>query len=551
MKYRLILLSVMIFAITLAAFATGSAEVDSDGASEVRLTAPGEFPIVEGDPVTLSVFMTRELPVTDYSYEGNAFTKWYTDLTNVELDLEIVDTDAVQKMNVMLAAQSDLPDVFLLSQGDIGADLQTAYGNQGVFLRLNEYIDELGFGINRIIENTPDALSRMSMADGSIYALPRVNECYHCTYAQRAWINQRWLDNLGLEMPETLEEFYDVLVAFKTLDPNGNGLADEIPMTASPRAYYSSIWGFITEAFIYHDSPGSLMINDVNGEFIPVFTQPEFRDALRFVARLYREEMFDDTVFTQDRTQLRQLVMDRPHSVGVLMMGGVNDAADPSDRETFEIYQPLPPLAGPDGVKRAMQWARNFGPKAAITSAAEHPEVAFRWLDGFYLEDVSFRSFYGVPGVDWRDPVAGEVGFDGEPAYFSVINQWGIDTANSWHSPAIFFWPERYRTGEGGEPGAFNPQKDMYVATKEYYEPHGDPEGVGLPREISYTPEELETLAQVQSAIRDYVGQSIAEFILGRMDIETDWQAYLQQLDALRLGDYVDVVEQAVKRQYY
>ncbi len=78
--------------------------------------------------------------------------------------------------------------------------------------------------------------------DGNIYALPQVNECYHCMYQQRMWIYKPWLDKLGLKMPTTTDEFYEVLKAFKTKDPNGNGKADEIPLSGSIQASSSHLF---------------------------------------------------------------------------------------------------------------------------------------------------------------------------------------------------------------------------------------------------------------------------------------------------------------------
>ena len=55
--------------------------------------------------------------------------------------------------------------------------------------------------------------------DGNIYTLPAFGECYHCSVAQKLWINQTWLDTLGLEMPSTTDEFEAVMLAFKNDDP--------------------------------------------------------------------------------------------------------------------------------------------------------------------------------------------------------------------------------------------------------------------------------------------------------------------------------------------
>ena len=63
-----------------------------------------------------------------------------------------------------------------------------------------------------------------------------LEDCYHCSMSQKLWIYQPWLDALGLEMPTTTDEFEQVLLAFKEQDPNGNGQADEIPLSTTMSA---------------------------------------------------------------------------------------------------------------------------------------------------------------------------------------------------------------------------------------------------------------------------------------------------------------------------
>ena len=86
--------------------------------------------------------------------------------------------------------------------------------------------------------------------DGHIYALPQWADCYHCTYPDKLWINSTWLKKLNLQMPKTTEELRTVLRAFKTQDPNGNGKADEIPMTTD--AQDSSLIAYLMNAFAYN-----------------------------------------------------------------------------------------------------------------------------------------------------------------------------------------------------------------------------------------------------------------------------------------------------------
>ncbi len=80
---------------------------------------------------------------------------------------------------------------------------------------------------------TPQVKSLITLLDGKIYGLPHINDCYHCSMSQKMWVYKPWLDKLGLKVPETTDEFEAMLKAFKEKDPNGNGKADEIPLSGT------------------------------------------------------------------------------------------------------------------------------------------------------------------------------------------------------------------------------------------------------------------------------------------------------------------------------
>ena len=94
----------------------------------------------------------------------------------------------------------------------------------------------------------------ITATDGHIYAFPWIEELgagkenIH-SIDTFPWINVEWLNNLGLDMPTNAEELKEVLLAFKNDDPNGNGQADEIPLSfiinhggEDLRIFVQSIW---------------------------------------------------------------------------------------------------------------------------------------------------------------------------------------------------------------------------------------------------------------------------------------------------------------------
>src|SRR5690606_41934995 len=89
--------------------------------------------------------------------------------------------------------------------------------------------------------------------DGSVWGLPQWNDCFHCTFPSKMWLNTAWLDRLGLDTPTTPDEFRDVLKAFKEQDPNGNGAADEVPLTGATGGH--SVLPFLDNPFVHVPTP--------------------------------------------------------------------------------------------------------------------------------------------------------------------------------------------------------------------------------------------------------------------------------------------------------
>ena len=83
-------------------------------------------------------------------------------------------------------------------------------------------------------------------ADGHIYTIPFINTSATGKMGFKQWINTKWLETLGMEIPTTVEEFKEVLIAFRDEDPNGNGEKDEIPLgIREPSSVYAlgGAWG--------------------------------------------------------------------------------------------------------------------------------------------------------------------------------------------------------------------------------------------------------------------------------------------------------------------
>ena len=210
----------------------------------------------------------------------------------------ILNSDWADKKAVLLAG-GDLPDAFMGSICFSESDILT---NTGSFIALDDYIDEYMPNFKAIIESDPTMKALATSADGHIYGLPSKKPC-RPTVANQMFINKQWLDNLGLEVPTTYEEFENVLTAFKEQDADGDGdPTNEIPYDFCEAFFASKIeflaWMFgqpVTESVFYN-------ITD-EGEVVGAVDTDAYRAFLEYAHQLVEEELVSIDGFTQTYDQ--------------------------------------------------------------------------------------------------------------------------------------------------------------------------------------------------------------------------------------------------------
>ena len=267
-------------------------------------------------PVTLTIGIPKSSMVSDYY--NNYYTQWLEEKTGYKLEFQFFATGAQDyktQLSTMIAGNRTLPDILL--GFDLGTDLYERYGRDGVFVDLAPYFnDEEASAIWWERFRLTDEYSqennwrRMQAADGSgaIYAFPELQDSMIDIMDYQVWINQAWLDKLGLEMPTNADELYDVLVAFKTKDPNGNGLPDEIPLTGTSGALSGQTMSWLINMFIYWDRNIHFNV-DESGKLYSPYREDEYREALKYVRKLIKEGLLASQVLTSSSAnEMKQLV---------------------------------------------------------------------------------------------------------------------------------------------------------------------------------------------------------------------------------------------------
>ena len=484
------------------------------------------------EPTTITVGIPQSTLITDYV--ENDFTKWVEEQTGLTIEFELFPTtDSQQKLEIMVNGGAKLPDTLISFSLSDAAVLN--YGQNGVFTDLKGYFDQ-GLAVNFAYamttipeELTPEQmLSQITSADGGIYAYPQYGSEIYNQYPNRWYIQQSWLDTVGMQVPTTTEELYDVLVAFRDKDPNGNGKADEIPMLGC-ETNQTTPERMIMNSFVYWNPSSYLNVTD--GQIWVPFDTDEWREGLRYMNRLVEENLLSAQTYTMDNAQYKTYT-DLPEGEDTIVgiwMGAPSQSFDNNvNYKRRNEYVGMAPMAGPEGVRYSPYNMPAPGYGAHVTSYCEAPELAFRFLDSFWDIETSIRGRYGVKGVNWNWAQEGQqslfqqVGTDIPASITQDVIVWGTTNSSIWATTSPLFIPSWIMDGVV----------------------------VDATGEKSALPMIARLVGELSTLIKTYVNESMTRFIVGDLDIDDDaaWETYKSELSSMQLSRWIELAQQCYDR---
>lgn len=471
------------------------------------------------------------------SQDWNDLMLWneYEKMTNIDIKWQTVATEVLgEKRNLELAA-GNYPE-FYFAAAFPKTDL-LLYGRQGIFLPLNDLIEEYAPNFKNILEEYPSIKDGMTMADGNIYGFPAIYDPeFEALRAGTPWIKQEWLDKLGLKEPETTDELYTVLKAFKEQDPNGNGIADEAAWGGG-----EGIKPFINflRGTYGLNKQGSMNINldfkEGTEEFRFVPSTDEYKELLTFLNKLYTEGLINQDVFTVD--SLEFMAEEGKGHFGML------SEIDPATLLKLDGYVGVPVLEGPTGERAYNAVSTGLGNLGmfVLTDKAKNPEAMIRWIDHFYGEEGNKMFFMGFEGVTYQE------NGDGTVSYLDEITD-NPDGLNLDQAVSEYLtWPggyypgivrQKYFQGAEGKPAS--------AANAEKAKPYRIKDEDIIPG-LNYTLEENDQVSAIVTDLQTYVDEMTAGFITGKQDF-AKWDEYKKTLDKMGLKTYLEVAQSAYDR---
>lgn len=468
------------------------------------------------------------------------FWQWMEDYTNVHIEWEVVPpTDFKTVLTAYMSSGQVDADIIRTSSFPHSND----GGVNGMFVDIAPYFDTHFPNLHRYIEenNLVTYRSALTNPDGTMYAI----SCKATPTENRIlpMYNTKWMKELGLSVPTTLEEFTAYLEAIQAAgDLNGNGEADEIPLTSVQlgwmRPGLHSAFGLET-----NDSAGYFYA-DEQGVVRSSWDSDNNRAFLAYMNDLYERKLLDNEITTNVETTIKQKVAsDRvgvvvaytsfATSYGALLPYGADTPYD----EHFTVGVPL--ASEYNNYDPYIVQTDSYTHYTSVNAKSENIDLALRWLDVLMCdENALLARCCGKEGEHYQLNENGEpeiiVPEDGSTwsiaelgcgqiamPHFQTPLQ--INFAKSALTP---WYMEQYETLR-------NEYKWIWTS---------------VPTVPSYTDYEAEIRDLYFADVQGLWWESEHKFVIGEMDIETDWDAYVKDLKAMGLDELCNMYQSVYNR---
>ncbi len=534
------------------------AESKAEGGEQAAAEAESyEFPLAETAELS---GLTNFPPGTESEPNNRTIFKRLEEKTNVHINWKTIQGDQWgDKISLEMANAATLPD-FVFNAGFNDTDL-LKYAKQGVILNLEEYIDNYMPNLSKVFEQAPEYRTMCTDQDGHIWALPWIEQLgYEKTAIQTvgdmSFINKDWLDFLQLEMPTTVDEFEQVLIAFRD---NADALKKEfnidgeiIPMSCimndGDQDPAILINGF-GEGYGDPDRGRHIAVTD-DKKVICTATTEGFKKGIAWLHKLYEEGLIDTEAFTQEWSTY--VAKGKSGRYGVCFSWDVANIASISmdDLIAGNGWVPLPALQA--DVKNITPQNGSFTSgfdrgRCVVTAAAKNPALVCAWLDQMYDPMQSPQNNWGTYDED-----------DDFDIFEMSTNDKGEPMLK--HAPLGDASPVEVREAESvnGPLAILDSYYNVYVTCpddaqyrlnwiKDIYTP--DMNGKYVYPNVFMSTDDTKTISNLQADITTRINTAKSDWVMNGFT-DADWDALQSDLKAYQLDQMLEIMQKYLDEYY-
>ncbi|WP_083205315.1 extracellular solute-binding protein [Bacillus sp. FJAT-27264] len=460
------------------------------------------------------------------------FQEWQR-RTGVKLDfIQPPANQAREAINVLLAS-GDLPDMLEYEWAGFPGGPEKAISD-GYILRLNEVMDKYAPHLKQYLREHPEIDKQIKTDSGSYYVFPFIQGDEQLLTYQGPIIRKDWLDELGLQVPVTIEDWHIVLKAFK----EKKGVKAPLSFLGVP----SPLFGIENGAFVGAFGIKKGFYLD-QGQVKYGAMEPGYKSFLALFREWYAEGLIDKNMSSVDTKTLDANMISGRSGASIWNAGAGIGMWQPAVKDKWPqakfVPAPYPVLhAGekPKFGQRANAYMGSGG--VAISSSSKNVEEAVRMLDYGYSPAGHLLFNFGMEGISYKME-------NGYPLYTDLImqNKDKLAPAQSlaMYTRASYFGPfvqdARYL-----EQYYFLPeQKDAVSIWSDT-----DAKHTMLPQ-ISKTEKESTEFSAIMADVTTLVDEMSLKIIFGIEPLE-NFDDYVAQIKALKIDQAIEIQTAALKR---
>lgn len=511
--------------------ATTAAATTSAAATAAETTAAAptwqeEHPTWLCEDKTTLTLLTYDAVNSNYPAPSNdlEFWQWLEDYTNVHIEWDIASYQGYDEViGTRLASGEALPDIVVVNS----ATKLNAAGQEGTFVDLSKYKDLMPNTQKFWNDLNKDYFSMVSNEDGSAYIFggSTDNQMGHFVIMY----NTDWMEELGAEVPTTLEDFEALLYKMKEHgDFNKNGEDDEVILSSVSVNGLDTILNNVFGMYAYNSTD---KWNVKDGTVISDYISDNEKALRTWESKLYKDGILDPEICTMSNDIMQEKVaQDR---VGVIIYystycrtyGKLTTTG--SQREDSYGYIPGEPLASEYNGNQAFYVYRDDPPTTptGVNSKCGNIELAVRWLDTYTYDPVVYNT--NRRGIEGRDWLIDENGDYIQPD--TKIDDKAAAGFTQHSLPQVTI----YQYYKNTDKMPWYTELQQKLMSPDYYTwKHW-----AVPRVSCYTAEETELKDEYETDCKDYFKEMRDKFIMGQADIEKEWDSYVQYMKGLGIDE--------------
>ena len=516
--------------------ANEAAETTAGGSDAEEAAAPAEvtYPLAEGGTLTYWLQLNPNVSANFTNLGETELGKAWQEQTGVTVEFQHPASGQEKEQFNLIVADGSLPDIMewqWVKQYPGGPEKAI---KDGVIIPLNDIFDQYCPNIKKYLAENPEVDKMIKTDDGNYFAFPFIRGEDKLCYTVGGFIRQAWLDELGLEVPTTVDEWHEVLTAFK--EKKGA----EAPLCFDWTNFKDS--NPIAFAFKVGTANGTQFILDDEGKVAFAPAQEGYKEYLMTLNQWYEEGLIDRDIATLNGDQVTaKMTSDKAGaSVGwaASRMQLFMTSAQQTNPEYTLVATPTPTTE--KGATPEYGYVENQFPDvaAAITSSCKNVELAAKFLDYGYSEAGHNLFNFGIEGVSYEMK-------DGKAEYTDVVT----NNPDGW--PLAQSLAKYIRANYNGpfiQDLNYLEQYLQLPTVKECPSVWAVPDARKhtVPN-ITPTQDESKELATITNELGTYVAEMSLKFIFGTESFD-NWDNYIETLNGMKLDRALEIENAALER---